>query len=828
MTLNEVAIAARNLSRRPGFTATAVITIALGVGASTAIFSVTNAVLLRQLPYKDAGRLVIAGMELRKRNVHNLPFSNADFIDLREGTKDYFADMAGVFTGRIVVQQQDGSPERIGYAFVTTNFFDLMGGKIVLGRDFNATDGTPQPQPPVPAAQAAPPTTRLPMIAILSYEYFRRRFGANPAVIGHTMTIHGQPGPLIAGVLAPGFRLYFPPDADIEPTPDLWIANRLNYDSANRNNFSIRPIGRLKDGARLESVQGAADGVAAQARQHFTIDQTAGYYIDLQPMQKYLVAEARPAILALMGSVVFLLLIACANVANLLLVRASQREQEFSIRAALGAKRWRLIAPILAESAMLAAMSTVAGLVLAWAGIRELRALAPANLPRLDDVRIDGAVLAYSALTGLAAAVLFGLAPALRASRPALMSVLAGSARISGFRSGAFLRNAVVMAEVSLSFVLLIGSGLMIRSFLKLQQIDLGFDPHNLLTFQIEGIRINRAPEARAPFVRLIAERLGSIPGVLGVTASSPFPLTGGFSAIRWGTEDAARDPNRFQATDFQIVLPGYFETMRAPLLAGRTFADEDNLPGHMGVIVDEALANKAFPGQQAVGKHILIRLRTPEPERVEIIGVVKHQRDESLAEAGREQIYFPDAFLGSGFVDSWAIRTGSDASQYQNQVRAVVKELDPQLLVTKIETADSVVSEAQAGTRFSLLLISVFAIVAATLAAVGLYGVLSAYVRQRTSEIGVRIAMGADRSDILRLVVLHGLRLSAAGIAIGLIASFALSRVISAILVDVKPTDPATFAAMTVGFLAISALASWVPARRAALLDPARSLREQ
>lgn len=828
MTFNDVAIAARILLKRPAYTLTAVLTIALGVGASTTIFSVTNAVLLKPLPYRDPGKLVIAGMDLRKRDVHDLPFSNADYVDLRDGTKAYFSDMAGVFTGRTIVPQEDGTPEQISIAVATTNFFDVLGGKIMFGRDFNAQDGIPQPQPPSNnAANSAPP---LPGIAILSYEYFRRRYGANTAVLGHNVTMAGQPGPLIAGVLAPGFRLYFPPDADVEPAPDIYIANRLAYDSAQRMNFSILPIGRLKEGASLQSAQGAADGIAAQGRQTFPIDQSAGYYIHLVPMQQHLVEAVRPAILTLMVSVIFLLLIACANVGNLLLVRASLRQHEFSLRAALGANRSRLVTPILIEAILLSAMGTIAGLALAWAGILALRSLAPANLPRLEDVRIDGEVLLYSALAGLASAAIFGIVPALRASRPALMNVLRGVSRTSGIGSGAVLRNTVVMAEVALSFILLIGSGLMFRSFLKLQQINPGFDPHHLLTFQLQGIRLNRkTPEQRAAFMHVIAEQLRSIPGVENVAGSFPFPLTGEFSPIRWGTVDAARDPSRFQATDFQIVLPGYFEAMRTPLLAGRTFTNDDNLPGRTSVIVDEALAAKAFPGQSAIGKQILIRLRTPEAEKVEIIGVVAHQRVKSLAEIGREQIYFPDAFLGSGAVQSWALRTGSDPASYENQVRATIKALDPQILVNKMQTVDSVVYDSQASTRFSLLLISVFAAIAALLAGVGLYGVISTSVRQRTSEIGVRMAMGAERGDILRLVVVQGVRLSAAGIVIGVIGSIFLGRVISALLVGgIKSTDITTYVCMTAVFLSISALASWLPARRASSLDPVKALREQ
>jgi putative ABC transport system permease protein len=828
VAIKNLAIASRILWKHPAFTVTAVLTIALGVGASTAIFSVTNAVLLRPLPYKDPGRLVIGGMDLRKRNVHDLPFSNADYIDLREGTKALFTDMAGVFTGRMVVAREDGTPEQIRYAVVTTNFFQLTGAKILYGRDFTPQDGLPQPPaPPADSQNAA--TTRLPQFAILSYEYFRRRYGANQAIIGHTMTFTGRFGPVIAGVLAPGFHLYFPPSADVEASPDIWIANRLDYDAANRKSFSIFPIGRLKDGASLANAQSAADQVAAQARKDFPISGSSGYSIVLEPIRQHLVAEVRPAILALMGSVIFLLLIACANVANLLLVRASFREHEFAIRAAMGASRWRLILPLLTEACLLAAMGTVLGLGLGWAGIHELRVLAPANLPLLDDVRIDGVVLAYTALAGLAAAAIFGIAPAWRASQPALMNVLRGTSRTAGLASGASLRNLVVMAEVALSFVLLIGSGLMFRSFMELQRVDPGFDPHNLLTLQLVGAPLRlQTPEERSVLMGQIAQRLRAIPGVQSVTASFPFPLTGEFSPIRWGTDEALKDPSRFQATEFQVVLPGYFETMRTPVLDGRTFTDEDNLPGRNRVVIDDKLAKKAFPGESAVGKRILIRIRTPEPEWVEVIGVVAHQRTTSLSEPGREQVYFADAFMGSGFVRSWAIRTSGNAGNYSEEVRAAIKGIDSHLLITNMETAESVVNRAQAGTRFSLLLISVFALIAVTLAGIGLYGVLSTVVRQRTAEIGVRMALGAERGDILRLIVLQGLRLSVVGIVIGVVAAFGLGRVITAMLVGVKPTDPATFAGVTVVFLAISTLAAWIPARRASILDPTKALREQ
>jgi putative ABC transport system permease protein len=828
MLLRTLVLALRVLARNPLFTSVAVLTIALGVGTSTAIFSVANAVLLRPLPYRDAGKLVIAGMELRQRNVKNLQFSNADYIDLREGTKSVFSDMAGVFTDRLIAPSADGTPEQLRYAIVTTNFFGLTGARILYGRDFNADDGVPQPQPP-PGAVAGTAPPRLPQVAILSHEYFMRRFGGNQAVIGQTMQFSGRPGPVIAGVLAPGFHLYFPPDADEEAAPDIWMANRLGYDAADRISFSIRPVARLRDGVPLKRAQEAADIVAADGRKQFPIDQTAGYYIDLEPMQAHLVAAVRPAILTLMGSVAFLLLIACANVANLMLVRASLRWGEFALRASLGASRWKLIQPLLAEACLIAAAGSALGLGMAWAGIRELRILAPANLPRLDAIGIDGSVLVFTALAGFVAAALFGIAPAWRASKPALMNVLRGASRASGLAGGAVLRNVVVVAEVALSFVLLVGSGLMFRSFQKLQQIDPGFDASHLLTFQVLGVRDKRDdPAARAVAIQQIAEKLRSLPGVEAVTASFPFPLTGNFSPIRWGTEEALKDPSKFQATDFQIVLPGYFETVRTPLLAGRTFTADDNLPGRNNVLVDEMLARKAFPGESAIGKRILIRLRTPQPELVQIVGVVAHQYQDTLTATGREQVYFTDAFVSSAAVRTWALRTSLAPAQVAGAARAAISGVDRTLAVTEMETGDEILQGAQAQTRFSLLLLAVFALVAGTLTGVGLYGVLSTAVQQRTSEIGVRMALGAERSHIVGMIVSSGMRLSLTGMGAGVLLAVLLGRTIRAMLVGVRPIDPATFAATLALFLVISLLASWLPAQRAAALDPKTALHEQ
>jgi predicted permease len=828
MSLRDLKFAGRTLRKNPIFTITAAITIALGVGASTAIFSVTNAVLLRPLPYKNPNQLVVLCSDLRARHVRDFPLSNEDYIDLRDGTTNAFQDMAGVFTFKNVFLKDDGTPEQASVAVVTTNFFDVMGARIALGRDFTKKDGLPQPPPPSPgAARTGTPPPRLPTMAILSYEYFQRRFGGNPAVLGRSMRTAGPFSPVIIGVLAPRFRLYFPPEAETLTDPEIWIANRLNYDNANRNGVSIHAVGRLKEGVSLAQAQEAADNVAAEGRKNFLIERTAGYAIRVEPMRRNLVSEVRPTILALMGAVIFLLLIACANVANLLLVRASLRERELAVRAAMGASPWHLARQMLTESFLLAALGALGGLALTWIGISELLAVAPANLPRMDAIRIDAPVLAFTAVAALVAAAIFGVMSAWRASRPDLIVALGGSSRNEGLTSGGLLRKLVVVIEVALSFVLLVGCGLMIRSFRDLQRVDPGYDPHGLLTFEVDGNRGGQKPEDSAAFIRQIQQRLQAIPGVQSVTAGSPFPLGGQFSPIRWGNLDAGADASKFQATDFEFVLPGYFKVMRTPLIAGRTFTDADNQPGRNVVVIDEDLAKKAFPGGSAVGKQILIRVRTPEAEPVQVIGVVAHARDESLSVPGREQVYFTDAFIGSGAVANWAVRTSGNAASYGNEIRAAIKSVDSHLLVTSLEPMEVSVNRAQASTRFSLLLIGVFAVIAALLAGVGLYGVLSTVVRQRTAEIGVRMALGAQPARIFKLIVGHGLRLTAAGIVAGLIAAFLLTRLMATMLVGVKATDPMTFATMAVVFFAIAAVASWLPAWRAASLDPNAALRE-
>jgi putative ABC transport system permease protein len=830
--LNDLSYAFRTLRQSPIFTITVVVTIALAIGASTAIFSVANGVLLRQLPYKDPERLVLARGDLQKRNVKDFPLSNADFLDLRNGAKNNFEDFAAVNTFRFTLPGLDGTPERIRGAAVSTNFFQMMGGSIIAGRDFQDSDGTPQPAQPgapagnAPANNAGPPP--LPNMVILSNEYFQQRFGGDRSVVGKTLPVAAAAGPrpVIVGVLAPGFELLFPPKANLEQFPSVWFAARIPYDVANRNNVQWRAIGRLKPSVSIGQGQAEVETIAQKIRDENAIAKTAGQYFQLVPMKQHLVDEVRPAILTLMGAVIFLLLIACANVANLMLVRAASRERELAVRAALGAGWWALVRQTLAEALLIAAFGTVLGVGLAYLGVHQLLAIAPENLPRLNAVRIDLQVLGFSILAGLLSAMLFGVIPAIRTARPNLMNILRTAGR-SGALGGAGLRNAVVVVEVALAFVLLIGSGLMFRTFLAVQRVDLGFDPRGLLTFQLLG-NIGNTPQEAANFKRQLREQLGAIPGVRSVTASFPLPLAGGFSPVRWGGAEAQGDPSKFQAADLQIVLPGYFEAMGTKLIAGRTFTQDDSTPDRNILIIDQALAAKAFPNESAVGKRILFRVRTPEAQWGEIIGVVGHQRNSSLIEPGREQLYVTDGYVNNQAASWWALRTDGDPSALAGAVREVVRHAGKETLINEMRPMDSRVIQAQAQTRFSLLLIGVFSTIAALLAGVGLYGVLATSVRQRTQEIGVRMALGAAPSRIFRLMVGKGVYLSVIGIVIGLVAAFALTRILTSMLVEVKPTDPATFAFVSVLFLFIAVMASWLPALRAAGLDPTTALRNE
>jgi putative ABC transport system permease protein len=799
------------------------------IGPTTAIFSVVNAVLLSPLPYAEPERVVTVWGELRHRNVDDWPFSNPDFADLRaENTT--FEGLAGLGTFRNAVAGPDGDAVVVTTANVTTNVFGVLGLAVAQGRDFTDADGVPPPPAAQPAAggapAAAPQTPAAPATRIISHEFWQRYYGGDRSIVGQVVSL-GTQRIEVVGILAPGAELLFRPGTGIEQRPDVWAPLRVDFTQGNRNNVGLSVVGRLKQGVTLDQAQADVDAIAARLRQQFEVKQTSGLYFHVQPIGRDLVANVRVAILALMGAVVFVLLIACANVANLLLARSAARERELAVRAALGAGRGRLIRQLLAESLILAAGGAVIGLLLAQLGVRLLLSLQPEDLPRLAAVSIDLRVVAFAIAVSVAAAVLFGLLPAMRSARPDLNDVLRKSGRTGALSGGAWLRNGVVVAEVVLSFVLLVGCGLMLRSFIELQRIDPGFDAEGVLTFQLGNLQLND-PDAAGAFVRDFTSRLEALPGVSAAAVALPLPLDGQAVNARWGPLAAASDSSLFRQATTHFVSPAYFETLGTRVLQGRTFTEADNRPDALFIVIDDLLAARAFPGESPIGKRLLSRIRTDQPETFEVIGVVEHQRHQSLAIEGREGMFFAGALIGNIPFARWAVRTSGDPAALVPAVRRELAALPGRPLLLDARPMTDYIDRATAGTRFTLVLIGVFAAVAALLAIVGLYGVLATVVRQRTAEIGVRMAFGASRPSVFRLVVGQGLALAGVGVALGLGAAFVLTGVMRTMLVGVTPTDPVTFSAIAAGFLAVAAFASAVPARRASRLEPTAALREE
>jgi predicted permease len=825
--LSDFAFGIRTLRKNPAFAITALVTLALGIGASTAIFSVVNAVLLKPLPYSQADRLVIVTSDMRNRKVFDFQITPPDLKDIRDQVTA-LDGAAGLITFPVPLTGDQAEPIQVKSALATTNLMSLLGVKMAAGRDFNDDDATPPPpQPPLAPGQnfpiiAPPPLT---VSAIISYQFWQSRYGGDPGVIGK-MVNSGNNHLQIVGVAGPEFELLFPARTNVTRVPDVIQASRIDLATGSRINPVFRVIARLKPGQTVATARGQLDALGADLREKFPIKKSAGVYFRVEPMQENLVADVRSIVLALMGAVFFVLLIACANVANLILVRTSRRERELAVRAALGGSRARLVRQMLAEALVLAAGGSVLGFALADFGVKLLLQIGPANLPRVEDVQLDPTVLVFTILAGLTAAAVFGVVPALRASRPDLIGVLRQSGRMSELGGGRILRNGVVMAEVALAFVLLIGSGLMFRSFVTLANTNPGYDPTGIETFSVGFNR--RTPEERQAWVNLAHEKLAAIPGVTGVTYMFPLLLDGVTSNLRYGTESAVTDPATFKQADLHIVTVGSFDVMRTRILAGRDFTEPENIPASHAIMVDSLLAAKIFPGESAVGRRLFMRSRGNDPEWMDIIGVVQHQRHDGLATDGREAVYMTDGEFGFGSGSSFALRTSGDPAALASAARAAIAAVDPLAPVADMKPLTDYVDMARAPTRFALILIGIFAGIAVILSGIGLYGVLSTVVRQRTAEIGVRMALGSSKQDIFRLVIGQGMKLSLSGIALGLASAFALTRVMRSMLVGVAPTDPATFAAVALLFCAIAALACWLPARRAAGLDPITALRDE
>jgi putative ABC transport system permease protein len=810
----DVRYALRTLRRAPGFALVALVTLALGIGATTAIFSAVNAILLKPLPYRDAGRLVLIWNRMVNTNFPHAPVAAPDVVDFRTQASS-FESIAVTNNVPEVALTGDGDPEQIRMAAVSGNFFATLGAVPFLGRDF-LPDEDPQiaPGPPQPGAAPAP--------MILSYDLWQRRFGADAGIVGRTIRVDDRPQ-IVVGVMPRGFRVMLPPTAGMPVTTDAWTTLRIDLARLPRDNQFLRVIGRLKPGTTVAQAQEEMNRIAERQREQFQFHRNMGTHVDVFPMQADIVSHVRPTLLALLGTVGFVLLIACANVANLLLARASSRRREMAIRAALGAGPRRIVRQMLTEGLVLGAGGALGGLLLARAGIDLLVMLKPADLPRADDIVIDASVLGFTLVVSLLAALSFAVGPAISAVAP-VTDVL--NDRQTG-RRGTRFGGSFVVLEVALSLVLLIGAGLMVRSFQALARVDPGFRAERVLTFGL-ALPFSRyqQPEARARFFEQIESRIGVLPGVQHVGGVFPMPLGGRLWTGPYGRDTDPADAWTKNEANYRAITPGYFAAMQTRVLKGRVFTEAENRENAEVVIVDRRLADRVWPGADPVGGLLGVDLFGNRSMR-RVVGVVEHIRHETIAADSRETIYFP--YRAFPFPPlTLAVKAAVDPASLTDAIVGQVRALDPNLAVYGVRPLDTYVERSLAPTRFAMTLMGAFAMVALALAAIGLYGVLSYMVGQRTHEIGVRMALGAARRTVLEMIVGRGVGLAALGIVIGVIAALGLTKVIADLLYGVSPTDPATFAAVAGVLLVVVLLACLIPAYRATRVDPLVSMRAE
>ena len=792
----------RSLLKKPGFTLTAVIALALGIGANTAIFSVINGVLLRSLAYAEPERIVMLWETnaMGGGNLQNV-VSPANFLDWqRQATS--FEHMAAVWDLAANLTGGTGDPEEIKGQFVSHEFFSVLGVQPVLGRAFTAEEDKPGNN----------------LEIILSHQLWETRFGSDPQVIGKQATMNGRQRTIV-GVMPAGFHFL---DNQVKAWMPLALDPAINYRETSGR--FLRAVARLKPGVSVKQAQAELTGIAKQLERAFPSKNT-GWGVNVVPMHEQIVGEIRPILIVLLAAVAFVLLIACANVANLLLSRAAARQKELALRAALGAGRMRLIRQMLTESVLLGVMGGIVGVLLAVWGIRLLIAFGPDNIPRLNEITIDLRVLVFTFAVSLVTGVLFGLVPALQSSRPDLNDALKEGGRGSTSGRTGTLRSAFVIAEVSLALVLLVGAGLMIRSFARLQSVTTGFQAAHVLTMraQLPGKKYPE-PHQIVDFFKQAQERIATIPGVEAVGAISYLPLTGGLAS-----RDAFKipgqpppAPGQEPGVEVRVVTPTYFQAMGIPLLKGRLLNERDVKETRV-LLINETMAKRYFPNTDPVGKQLEVMWDGSGPD--EIVGVVGDIREGALNKEPEPAIYWSHArepYSGMAFV----IRANGDAARLSTAVQKQIRSLDPEQPVADVRTMDQVISRSIARPRFNTLLLSIFAGVALLLASVGLYGVMNYSATQRTHEVGIRMALGATRTDIMRLVVGNGMTLTLIGIGIGVVASLMLTRVMTSLLFGVTATDIPTFLGVSAVLATVALIANYIPARRATRVDPVIALR--
>jgi predicted permease len=810
----DVRFALRTLRKSPGFTVVAVLALAIGIGGNTAIFSLIDAVRSRALPYKDPDALVQLWGNVVRARVERRGNAYPDFLDWRARSKS-FEDMAA-FDNQTLTLAGVEDPERIPVEFVSAPYFSLLGVSPVRGRTFSADEDL-----------VATPA----YVVVLSDGLWQRRFGADPEIVGRSVTLNAR-SYTIVGVMPPGFQ-------GLTDTAELWVPFAVYappQTMASRGNRGFGALARLKPGVTVASAQSELDDISRQLERAYP-DTNEKRGVEVSPLDVELFGALRPALLTLMAAVAFVLLIACANVANLLIARSEARRREIAVRTAVGAGRGRLLRQLVTESCVLTALGAGAGLLLARVAVRLLIAQSPVTFPSFVTPGLDIRVAAFTVAVSLACGILVGLAPGLQASSVDLNSALKETARGSDGRRSQRLRNALVVAELSMAVVLLVGAGLMIRSVRNVMALDPGFDPASVLTLRVS---VPRASAPAAPAVpgaltvpqepavrgRVLLERIRAVPGVAEVALGSDLPLDGNASASTYAAEGMAptNAQNAPRAYNHRIS-PEFFSTLRIPIVAGRTFTDDELNPTSPAVVVSERVVKRFWPGQDPVGKRIKLGTLTSANPWLSIVGVVGEVKYRGLPEnpTADPDIYLP--FVERNSQYAFAVRTTVPPSSLVAPLRAIVRGADPSIPIYQVASMEEQIKGQTSQSRFTMWLMGVFAAVALSLSVVGIYGVMSYLVSQRTREIGIRLALGAGGGDILRLVVGNGARLIAGGILIGLVASFALQRLVSSLLFGVTAADAASAIAVAV-LAAVALLACYLPALRATRVDPLHALR--
>ena len=819
---SDIRYALRSMRRNLGFTATAVAALALGIGANTAIFSVVNGVILQPLPFREPDRMVRLGASYPNGG-HNSSVSIPKYMawshsPVFEATTLY--DQLGL-------NQTLGDadpPIQLKTFKVSREFFRVFGAAPALGRVFEQAEDLPN----------GPPA------AILPYRIWQSRFGGNPGILGRTILLNRRPFTVV-GVIQKGF--------ESDPPVDAWLPLAADPDSTNQGNY-LSAAARLKPGVDLSQARANLRVIAEQYRKANPKLMEPGEAVAVIPMRDFMVEDVRPALLILLGAVGLVLLIACANVANLLLARAASRQKEMAVRSAIGAGRWQVVRLLLTESILLAATGAGFGFALGALGVRLLLMVAPGNIPRLTDSNtlqaavpvLDLRLAAFAIAVTVLTVVLFGLFPALRASNPDLATALKeGGGRAGQGHSHNRARSLLVIVETALALVLLAGAALLLRSLTELRSVDPGFNTHHLLAFETSLAGGNYSKSAQvAEFVRRGTGRLEAVPGVTSAGAALMLPMSGLNVDLPLNVVGRPRGKSDYDGDEqWRAVSPGYFRTMQMPLQAGRGLTERDTASSPLVVVINAAMAKKYWPKEEPLGKVIVIGRglgpQFEEPPR-EIVGIVGNVPETGLADHGESVMYVPQAQVPDGLTElgegvipiAWVARTSGDPLAFGRAVERAMRAVDASIPVGRLRTVDEIISSSLARQNFNTLLLTLFAAIAMSLAAIGLYGLISYSVEQRTQEIGIRVALGAARSQVLRMIVLQGAKLAAIGVAVGLAVAYGVTRLLASLLFGVKASDPLTFAAVAVAIGIVALAASYIPALRAAAVDPNLALRHE